>query len=166
MTTRIEPVALTHKDVTEILKIIDESDLDELVIEIAGAKLEIRRRGPDEPAEVSFTPSSDEPESSIIHGESEELPTVDTTPTSRRHDGVEVRAPMVGTFYRQPAPGEPPFVEVGSMVAAGDSLCLIEVMKLFTTIEAPAGGEILEIQAEDSEMVEHGQVLFVIGIAE
>jgi len=159
-------VALTHKDVTEILKIIDESDLDELVIEIAGAKLEIRRRGPDEPAEVSFTPSSDEPESSIIHGESEELPTVDTTPTSRRHDGVEVRAPMVGTFYRQPAPGEPPFVEVGSMVAAGDSLCLIEVMKLFTTIEAPAGGEILEIQAEDSEMVEHGQVLFVIGIAE
>ncbi|MDP6391237.1 MAG: acetyl-CoA carboxylase biotin carboxyl carrier protein [Alphaproteobacteria bacterium] len=159
-------MALTHKDVTEILKIIDESDLDELVIEIAGAKLEIRRRGPDEPAEVSFTPSSDEPESSIIHGESEELPTVDTTPTSRRHDGVEVRAPMVGTFYRQPAPGEPPFVEVGSMVAAGDSLCLIEVMKLFTTIEAPAGGEILEIQAEDSEMVEHGQVLFVIGIAE
>ncbi len=158
-------MALTHKDVTEILKIIDESDLDELVIEIAGARLEIHRRGPDEKAEVSFTPQLETDENSIIHDESEELPTVDTASTSRRHDGVEVRAPMVGTFYRKSAPGEPPFVEVGSMVAAGDSLCLIEVMKLFTTIEAPASGEILEIQAEDSEMVEHDQLLFVIGIA-
>lgn len=69
---------------------------------------------------------------------------------------------MIGTFYGAPAPGQPPFVQLGSQVAAGDKLCLIEVMKLYTTIFAPASGIIREICAHDGELVEYGQTLFVI----
>ena len=73
-----------------------------------------------------------------------------------------VTAPMVGTFYRCPTPEEPPFVEPGSEVESGAPLCLVEVMKLFTTIYAPCAGTVREVRAEDAELVEYGQVLFVI----
>ena len=75
---------------------------------------------------------------------------------------IEVRAPMVGTFYRGPSPEAPPFVEPGKVVAEGDPLCLIEVMKLFTTVTAEAAGRVVEICAENAAMVEYGQALFVI----
>ncbi|MDD9918418.1 MAG: acetyl-CoA carboxylase biotin carboxyl carrier protein, partial [Rhodospirillaceae bacterium] len=76
--------------------------------------------------------------------------------------GTEVRAPMVGTFYRKPSPADPVFVETGQAVKKGDPLCLIEVMKLYTTIEAPIGGTVKAIGANDAELVAHDQVLFVI----
>ena len=69
---------------------------------------------------------------------------------------------MVGTFYRRPSPDETPFVEVGARVEAGDPVCLIEVMKLYTTIEVPAAGTIEAIQAEDAALVEFDQLLFLI----
>ena len=69
---------------------------------------------------------------------------------------------MVGTFYRKPSPAEPVFVETGQAVKKGDSLCLIEVMKLYTTIEAPIDGTVKAIGANDAELVAHDQVLFVI----
>lgn len=149
-------MTLTDKDVSDILKIVDGSDLDEMVIEIAGARLEIRRRGGK--AEVAFAPAADAP--GAAGPEDPPAAAADGAPAAG--GAVEVRAPMVGIFYRRPSPGEPRFVAVGSTVAAGDPLCLIEVMKLFSTIEAPAAGEILEIQAEDGETVEQDQVLFLI----
>jgi acetyl-CoA carboxylase biotin carboxyl carrier protein len=75
---------------------------------------------------------------------------------------IEVVAPMVGTFYRAPAPDAPPFVETGSAVRKGEPLCLIEVMKLFTTITSEYDGRIVQIGAENGELVEYGQALFVI----
>ena len=74
-------------------------------------------------------------------------------------DWYEVRSPMVGTFYRRPAPDQPPFVEVGQEVGAGDAVCLVEVMKLFSTILAGQQGRISEICVEDSAPVAVGQVL-------
>ncbi|MEK9754991.1 MAG: acetyl-CoA carboxylase biotin carboxyl carrier protein, partial [Rhodospirillaceae bacterium] len=79
--------------------------------------------------------------------------------------GTVVRAPMVGTFYRRPAPDQPPFVKVGSKVKAGDALCLIEVMKLYTTIETTTAGVIEQIAAEDGQLVEFNQPLFTINPA-
>jgi acetyl-CoA carboxylase biotin carboxyl carrier protein len=73
-----------------------------------------------------------------------------------------VTAPMVGTFYRQPSPDAPPFVEIDSVVRKGQPLCLIEVMKLFTTIHAEQDGRIVQIGANNGELVEYGQTLFVI----
>jgi acetyl-CoA carboxylase biotin carboxyl carrier protein len=76
--------------------------------------------------------------------------------------GHEVTAPMVGTFYASPSPGAKPFVEIGSTVNAGDTLCIIEAMKMMNQIEADVGGKVISIQAENGSPVEYGQPLFII----
>ena len=86
----------------------------------------------------------------------------DAADAARPDDMILVHAPMMGTFYRGASPQDPPFVEVGDRVAPGDPLCLFEVMKLYTTIEAERAGRIVEIGAENEAVVEHGQLLFVI----
>lgn len=78
-------------------------------------------------------------------------------------EGNVVKSPMVGTFYSAPAPGNPPYVEIGSPVKQGDTLCIIEAMKLLNEIEADTSGVIKQILVEDGEPVEFGQPLFVIG---
>jgi acetyl-CoA carboxylase biotin carboxyl carrier protein len=75
---------------------------------------------------------------------------------------VAVRAPMLGTFYRAPAPGEKAFVEVGQKVKADDTVCLIEVMKLFNSIKAGVDGQVVQILADNGALVEYNQVLVVI----
>lgn len=77
--------------------------------------------------------------------------------------GHEVKSPMVGTFYRSPGPEAKPFVEAGQAVKPGDTLCIIEAMKLLNEIEAEVAGTVKEILAENGQAVEYGQVLFVIG---
>jgi len=77
--------------------------------------------------------------------------------------GNIVKSPMVGTFYRSPSPGANPFIEVGQMVKPGDTLCIIEAMKLLNEIEAEVAGEVKEVLVENGQAVEYGQPLFVIG---
>jgi len=153
-------VSLTFKDVTEILKLIDASECDELILELEGARLVVRRNTAGT-AEASFTPASGE-EVPVT------LPAAETTIASAAKEPVasssepgitDIRAPMVGTFYRRPSPDEPAFVEEGAKVKQGDPLCLIEVMKLFTTIEAPVDGTVVFITAEDGALLEFDQLL-------
>lgn len=75
---------------------------------------------------------------------------------------VAVTAPHVGAFYRSPAPGEPPFIEIGQSVSRGDDIGLLEVMKLYTTIRATTAGVVREICVEDGVLVESGQALFLV----
>ena len=75
---------------------------------------------------------------------------------------MAVTASSVGVFYRRPSPDQPPFVQVGSVVAANDPVCLIEVMKMFTGVVAPCAGRIADILIEDATMVEYGQPLMYI----
>ncbi|MHB8148479.1 MAG: acetyl-CoA carboxylase biotin carboxyl carrier protein, partial [Vulcanimicrobiaceae bacterium] len=70
--------------------------------------------------------------------------------------------PMLGTFYRAPAPGAPPFVEIGSVVRKGDTLCIIEVMKLINTIAATRDGRVVELPVANAEIVEYGQEVMVL----
>jgi acetyl-CoA carboxylase biotin carboxyl carrier protein len=77
--------------------------------------------------------------------------------------GHVVKSPMVGTFYRSSAPGNPPFVEVGASVKEGDTLCIIEAMKLLNEIDSDVSGTITKILVENGQPVEFGQPLFVIG---
>lgn len=77
-------------------------------------------------------------------------------------NGVAIRAPMLGIFYRSRSPGEPPFIEVGQSVRADDTVCLVEVMKLFNSISAGVDGVVSHILAENGSMVEYNQVLIVI----
>ncbi|NIP72400.1 MAG: acetyl-CoA carboxylase biotin carboxyl carrier protein, partial [Gammaproteobacteria bacterium] len=76
--------------------------------------------------------------------------------------GHKVLSPMVGTFYRAPSPGNPPFVEVGQRVNVGDTLCIIEAMKMFNQIEADKAGTVAAILVENGQPVEYGQPLFII----
>ncbi|MDX1482650.1 MAG: acetyl-CoA carboxylase biotin carboxyl carrier protein, partial [Woeseiaceae bacterium] len=77
-------------------------------------------------------------------------------------EGTSVTAPMVGTYYSAPSPGAPPYVQVGDRVSAGDTLCIIEAMKMMNQIEAEVSGTIKSIRAQNGDPVEYGQVLFVI----
>lgn len=78
-------------------------------------------------------------------------------------DGKTVNAPMVGTFYRSPSPEADPFVKPGDTVSVGDTLCIIEAMKMMNQIEAEVAGTILSVECENGDAVEFGQVLFKIG---
>jgi len=75
---------------------------------------------------------------------------------------LEVKAPMVGTFYRAPAPGEAPFVEVGSKISNGQAVCILEAMKLMNELEAEISGEVVEILVENGTPVEYNQVLMLV----
>lgn len=91
-------------------------------------------------------------------------PAVEAAPAAPAEpEGTVVKSPMVGTFYSASAPGNPPYVQVGSSVKAGDTLCIIEAMKLLNEIEAESAGTIKKILVENGSPVEFGQPLFIIG---
>jgi acetyl-CoA carboxylase biotin carboxyl carrier protein len=154
---------LRYEDVAELVRIIDSSSCAEFVLDTAELKLTLRRHGAVSDAANGPPPS---PQPGMVSAPAAPSPAPAATPphaaapTRAGHQLVE--APMIGTFYGAPAPGQPTFVQPGSRVAAGDKLCLIEVMKLYTTIFAPVAGTVREICARDGELVEYGQVLFVI----
>lgn len=159
-------MGLNFKEVADILKIIDASECDEVVLEMEGMRLVVRRNrmGHAEVGSLSL------PEAPALKSVPSQTPrkaqpakdAADGLATQRSDGAVEVLAPMVGTFFRAPSPADPPFVEVGATVEAGQALCLIEVMKLFTTIEAPIAGRVVEIAAENGMLVEYRQRLFAI----
>lgn len=83
-------------------------------------------------------------------------------PVEQKVEGITIKSPMVGTFYRASSPDQPPFVQVGSKVKKGDIICIIEAMKLMNEVEAEQDGEIIEILVENEEMVEFDQPIFRI----
>ena len=133
-------MALSDEDVREILRLIDESELDELKIETDGFKLHVLRG--------SAQPAAEAPQSPIPN------------PQSQSADGATIDAPMLGTFYRAEAPGAAPFVDVGAHVEPNTTVCLIEVMKMMNSIPAGVEGTIVEVCAENAALVEYGQPLF------
>ena len=162
-------MSLSYADVGEILKMIDSSSCAEVVLELDGIKMIVRRgeQGSSVPV-VSAISNSDQPDfgtptgtgvASHIPSPFANKPDVGNVVAG---DGDVVRSPMVGTFYSKPSPEEPPFVAVGRNVKKGDTLCLIEVMKLFTTIECTNDGTVETIFAEDGALVEFDQPLFLI----
>jgi acetyl-CoA carboxylase biotin carboxyl carrier protein len=151
---------LRYDEIAEILKIIDSSACDELIVETGDVKLVVRRNGATGPA-AAVSERPDRPSAAAPKPARREMreasPVIETTAGQS-----EVTAPMVGTFYRAPSPDAPAFVEIGSVVRAGQPLCIIEVMKLFTTINADVDGRVAQIGAENGELVEFGRTLFVI----
>jgi len=168
-------MSITYEDVQNILKIIDSSALEEVHLELGDFKLVVRRHGASgaAPAIAQASPTS-EPSPTAARASSDRTDTAAATPsreTARpaaarssapRTHGVEIKAPMVGTFYRAPAPGAPPFVEVGSIVDEDDTVCILEVMKLMNSIKAGCRGRVAEICVENATLVEFGSTLLVI----
>jgi acetyl-CoA carboxylase biotin carboxyl carrier protein len=89
-------------------------------------------------------------------------PAAVTAPAESPPSGHQVTAPMVGTFYAGPSPGAKPFVEIGTVVSAGDTLCIIEAMKMMNQIDSDVSGRVVSILAENGSPVEYGQLLFVV----
>jgi acetyl-CoA carboxylase biotin carboxyl carrier protein len=153
-------MALSDDDVREILRIIDESHLQELHIETDGFSLHVRRDG-GRRAESSRTPrasTEDDETASTGAGVGEDAP---PAPTHAEPDGMlTIPSPMLGTFYRAEAPGDKPFVNVGSAVEPDTTVCIIEVMKMMNSVPAGTSGTIVEVCPGNAELVEYGQPLF------
>src|SRR5262249_6436672 len=156
-------MTITYDDVQNILKIIDSSALEEVHLELGDFKLVVRRHGASGTAPaIAQASATSGPMPTPARATSGHIDAAATTParetarpasprssTPRSH-GVEIKAPMVGTFYRAPAPGAPPFVEVGSIVDEDDTVCILEVMKLMNSIKAGCRGRVAEICAENA----------------
>jgi acetyl-CoA carboxylase biotin carboxyl carrier protein len=169
---------LTYKDVVDILKIIDDSPCQELHLELEGLKLDLIKGEPTpggkraEPAPAP-PPSGQSAQSSLpaekvknpnpYPGPAAAEPPREVVPSpAPTSSGIQVKSPLAGTFYRAPAPGARPFVEVGGMVGVGDQVAIVEVMKLMNSVKAPVKGTVREICVANETLVKMGQVLMVI----
>lgn len=147
-------MGLTDDDVREILRIIDESELDELSIESDGFSLHVRK-GP--PAVEDARSGSDR---QMSPAERASPPAAAPERPTEDNGLVTIPSPMLGTFYRAEAPGAAPFVEVGARVEADTTVCIIEVMKMMNSVPAGVSGTIAEIVSENGQLVEYGDPLF------
>lgn len=154
-------MSLRYEEIAEIMKIIDGSSCDEVIVETGDVKLVVRRGGNASQSANASSPAVLSSSPSVVPSRPAAAPAAVASVEAIAR-GKEVAAPMTGTFYRAPSPDKPPFVEVGSVVKAGQPLCVIEVMKLFTTINAEFDGRVVQIAAENAELVEYGRVLFVL----
>ena len=162
-------MTLNYADVGEILKMIDSSSCSEFVLELDGIKIVVRKDHQtstvSEPIGVSnsvqpaiSTPADSSIATDITHKPSDK-PNFGGTETAK---GEIIRSPMVGTFFSKPSPEEAPFVVTGQKVKKGDTLCLIEVMKLFTAVECTKDGIMETLFVENGALVEFDQPLFTI----
>jgi acetyl-CoA carboxylase biotin carboxyl carrier protein len=171
-------VSLTAADVAEIMRLVEQSNFDELTLEIDGIKLSLRRGAP---AQLT---SDRNPQGAIVDAHDAAVPerrpplpgsentaaaaagksppargtknTIAATADANVHD---VASPLLGTFYRAPKPGAPPFVEVGAQVEEGTVVAIIEVMKLMNTVRAGVRGTVTEILVTDGALAEYGETL-------
>ncbi|MTI95087.1 MAG: acetyl-CoA carboxylase biotin carboxyl carrier protein [Firmicutes bacterium] len=148
--------------IDELVKLIEAvrtSNYDEFTLETGDVKLTLRRGGKVEVASAPVSAPAPAPETPS----SNPAPATPAPVEQPREEGlIEVTAPMVGTFYRAPAPDADPFVEPGTVVKPGDTLCILEAMKLMNEIQAETGGEVVEVAVENGELVEFGQLLFTL----
>jgi oxaloacetate decarboxylase alpha subunit len=137
--------------IRELVKIVQESGVGEIEIEDEGMRVSVRRA--DEPAAVHTAMPA------VGNGEDDLLPPTE----SAAGDGAQrVESPMVGVFFRAPSPGAPAFVDVGDTVEPGQTLCILEAMKLFNELKAEVAGRVRSIHVENAQPVEYGQLLFEI----
>jgi acetyl-CoA carboxylase biotin carboxyl carrier protein len=155
-------VSLTAAEVAEIMRLLEHSRFDELSLEIDGIKLHLRRAG----AAGGVLQSTE----AVAHDAASAKPAAGGAPSgaaagtaalARPTDPslTDIPSPMLGTFYRAPKPGSPPFVEVGAKVTEDSVIAIIEVMKLMNSVRAGINGTVAEILPADETLVEFGQVL-------
>ena len=142
-----------------LIDLVSESNVSELEITEAEGKVRIVKGGP--PAAVQMVPASSVAPLAVAPPAAA-VPAPAATPAAAEPAGFVVKSPMVGTFYRSASPGANPFVEVGQKVNEGDTVCIIEAMKILNEIEAEKSGTITQVLGENGQAVEFGQPLFVI----
>lgn len=142
-------------ELRELLAILNQTDITELILKSSDFELTLRK------GEQSEVPTVSTAQSSTTRSPIESAaPTSEPAPTSAAEKKwLDILSPMVGTFYRSPNPEESPFVEVGDVIRRGQTVCIIEAMKLMNELEAEMNGQVMEILVENGEPIEYGQPL-------
>jgi acetyl-CoA carboxylase biotin carboxyl carrier protein len=160
---------MDFKQIQELIKMINKSNIGEVTIEEKGFKLTIKQK--EEPVQnVIAAPVHNLPMMTAMPQQNLAQTTQATAPAadkSKAADAVAdnmitIKSPMIGTFYRSSAPGKPAFVEIGDDVTTGKVVCIIEAMKLFNEIESEVKGRIVKVLVEDASPVEYDQPLFLV----
>lgn len=161
------------KIVKKLLDLISESDLNEVEVEKGGFRIKVKKRGDQviysgfegrHPSAVSQEPGASFPkQDSASPGTSDAVAGSSESKSPEPEEAfVEVRSPIVGTFYRSPSPGSEPFIHPGDVIKEGDHLCIIEAMKIMNEINAEFSGKVQKILVENGQPVEYDQPLFLI----
>jgi acetyl-CoA carboxylase biotin carboxyl carrier protein len=150
---------LDHSQLRDLIALLGDSDIQELKLEGDDFRLELRRNLPASQPQVVMQAApavaAPLPAAAAPAAPSAAPPAAPAV----RGDLVEITAPMVATFYRSPSPGDPAFVELGARISVGQTVCILEAMKLMNELEAEVSGEVVEILVENGTPVEFGQVL-------
>lgn len=152
-------MALDPQELRSLLEFLSGSDIQELKLEADDFRLEVRRNLPPVVSLPAALPPAVAAMPSLAAAAEAPAAAPPPAAAASRSDLLEIRAPMVGTFYRAPVPGDPPFVEIGSRITPGQTICILEAMKLMNELEADQGGELVEILVENGTPVEYDQVL-------
>lgn len=160
---------MDFKQIQELIKLVNKSNLSELTIEEKDFKVTIKQKeeiiqqtlisGQFQQAPHAFAPA---PAPAALPAAAPAAPAAATPAADDTSKYVTIKSPMIGTFYRKPSPDKPLFVEVGSEVTPGKVVCIIEAMKLFNEIESEVKGKIVKILVEDQSPVEYDQPLFLV----
>lgn len=146
------------RKVKKLIELLEESGIDELEIREGEESVRISRHSKT-PAQPYYAPA---PAAAPVAAPVAPVAAAAEAPSAPKLNGTVVKSPMVGTFYRTPAPGSPAFVEVGKTVKKGDTICIVEAMKMMNHIEAEVSGVIESILVENGQPVEYDQPLFTI----
>ena len=154
---------LSIDEIKALIKALDESSVDEMVYEADNQKLKLKKHTA--PAykqdtvqylpQAVIEPIQSNQDNQVYQAASEQT-------EAEAHYDYEITSPMVGTFYRSESPDSDPYISVGDQISKGTIVCMIEAMKLFNEIESDVNGEVVEVVAENGELVEYGQPLFRI----
>jgi acetyl-CoA carboxylase biotin carboxyl carrier protein len=152
---------MNEKTIRKLIHLVEESDIESLEIRRWFRTVKITKRHSNN-HNGSSSGAAPKLVDLPIATERPAEPAVERVPSAPPSNLIEIKAPMVGTLYKAPSPGAPPFVKVNQTIAPGDVLCIIEAMKLMNEIEAEQGGRIVKILVEDAHPVEFGQPLFLL----
>jgi len=144
-----------------LIAAVDSSSLDSIELERGGTRVRLSKT-PEQSVTVGTAPAAPAAPAPPPTPAASPASPDQGAPAAEASHLIEVTSPMVGTFYQAPAPDAPPYVSVGDSVGEGDTLCIIEAMKLMNELEAELAGKIVEICVDNAEPVEYGQVLFRI----
>jgi len=158
-------VSIDFNEIRQLIAAIASTDITEVTLKSENLELIVRQEKTVVAREI-LLPSDRETVTEAVslpnHSADNKQSSEPAPPAKRDKNWLEITSPMVGTFYRAPAPDEPPFVDLGDRVAPGQTVCIIEAMKLMNEIDAEISGEIVEIAVENGQPVEYGQTLMWI----
>lgn len=168
---------MTYKEIQDLIKLINRSDLSEFRMKDGDFELTIRTTdyiknrtvsAPAAPQIVSMPAQAmppampAAPAPAAAPAAAAPAPAAQEKPEEDTSNYLEVKSPMVGTFYRSSSPDKPPFAKVGDTIEVGSTVCIVEAMKLFNEIESEVSGKIVKVMVEDAQPVEYDQVLFLV----